>query len=257
MSELKQILEKYSIHHLRNLSSKLKTIDFHAIRLSKGKLNLPAYFSEYLLVLLSGEISIQINRNSFGNLSRKSVFKEPASALFVPGNIRIEINVKKDSELAFCLSKNKNKTPVLNPYIIKPKELKARTVGEGNYERQVTDILSKDHEAEFLLVGETQSEANKWSSYPPHKHDVFVTDKETKLEEIYFYKIEKQNRFAIQCIYTDKTEISYMIHDNDVINIPKGYHPVCSPCDSKLYYLWVLSGSKRLLQYRSDEKYIE
>src|SRR5260370_10653525 len=93
-----------------------------------------------------------------------------------------------------------------------------------------------------LVVGEVYTPSGNWSSYPPHKHDVHRVDAaghllEADLEEIYFYKIDRPEGFAIQRVYTtdgrlDETIVS---HNNHVVLVPQSYHPVSAPPRSNTY----------------------
>jgi hypothetical protein len=87
-------------------------------------------------------------------------------------------------------------------------------------------------------IGETINPSGNWFSSPPHKHDTNRPPIEGKFKEIYFYKVFPEQGFGIQRIYTKKHfDESYTIENNDLILIPKGYHPVVVAPGYKLYYL--------------------
>ena len=50
-------------------------------------------------------------------------------------------------------------------------------------------------------------------------------------------------------LYTEDRGLdeAYTIEQNDVVVIPRGYHPLCAAGGYKLYYLWILAGEKRVL----------
>jgi 5-deoxy-glucuronate isomerase len=59
-----------------------------------------------------------------------------------------------------------------------------------------------------LVVVEVYTPGGNWSSYPPHKHDVHKDGPdgqllEADLDEIYYYKIDRPEGYAIQRVYTD------------------------------------------------------
>ncbi|KAB2820245.1 MAG: 5-deoxy-glucuronate isomerase, partial [Paludibacter sp.] len=77
---------------------------------------------------------------------------------------------------------------------------------------------------------------------------------EAKLEEIYFYKIDKPQGFAIQKVYTDDRSLNELAEarNNDVVLIPKGYHPVVAGHGYNVYYLNFLAGSDQSLMSSDD-----
>jgi len=78
-----------------------------------------------------------------------------------------------------------------------------------------------------------------------------------KLEEVYFYKVYPEQGFGIQRIYSADKQLDevYVVENNDVVLIPKGYHPVVAAPAYKLYYLWVLAGEKRIMTMREDPQH--
>lgn len=129
-----------------------------------------------------------------------------------------------------------------------------RKIGRGSWERKAYDIIAEQVPAEKLLVGETFNPSGKWSSYPPHKHDKNNPPKETVLEEVYVFKINPKQGFAIQRIYSGEGDIddAYVIKNNDVMAIPRGYHPVVAAPGYSVYYLWILAGEKREMLIKED-----
>ena len=113
-----------------------------------------------------------------------------------------------------------------------------------------------------LVVVEVYTPGGNWSSYPPHKHDVHTVAPDgslvqADLDEIYYYKIDRPEGYALQRIYTDADsplqragcpiDAAVIARDNDVVLIPEGYHPVSSPVGYTTYYLNVLAGSAQSL----------
>jgi 5-deoxy-glucuronate isomerase len=93
-----------------------------------------------------------------------------------------------------------------------------------------------------------------WSSYPPHKHDNAVAGQETALEETYYHRLNPPQGFAFQRVYTDDGSIdeTVCVRDNDVVLVPRGYHPVGAPHGYDLYYLNVMAGPERKWMFRND-----
>jgi 5-deoxy-glucuronate isomerase len=105
--------------------------------------------------------------------------------------------------------------------------------------------------------------SGNWSSFPAHKHDSRKLDSatgkvlEAELEEIYFYKIDKPQGFALQKIYTDDKSINEIVEatNNDLVLVPRGYHPVIAGHGYNVYYLNFLAGSDQSLANTDDPKH--
>jgi 5-deoxy-glucuronate isomerase len=129
--------------------------------------------------------------------------------------------------------------------------------GVQNYKRKAYEILTSSIDANMLLVGETISEPGNWSSFPPHKHDTDNLPQESKLQEVYYFKMNPPGGFGFQRVYADEhsLDITYLVEDDLVVPIPCGYHPVVSAPGYSHYYLWILAGSKRVLKPYFDPNY--
>ena len=77
---------------------------------------------------------------------------------------------------------------------------------------------------------------------------------EAELEEIYFYKIDKPQGFALQKIYNDDRSLDEIAepHNNDLVLVPEGYHPVVAGHGYNVYYLNFLAGSDQSLASTND-----
>ena len=117
---------------------------------------------------------------------------------------------------------------------------------------------------------EVYTPGGNWSSYPPHKHDVHKVGPDgsllqADLDEIYYYKIDRPEGYALQRVYTDADsplhragypiDAAVIARDNDVVLIPEGYHPVSSPVGYTAYYLNILAGSAQSLAASDDPQY--
>ena len=85
------------------------------------------------------------------------------------------------------------------------------------------------------------------------------------LDEIYYYKIDRPEGYALQRVYTDEgsplhragypIDAALVARTDDVVLIPEGYHPVSSPVGYTTYYLNVLAGSAQSLAAVDDPQY--
>ena len=89
---------------------------------------------------------------------------------------------------------------------------------------------------------------------PPHKHDVHSPPGEVDLEEIYYYRIQRPEGFAVQRVYTANRSIdeTLTVRDGEMVLVPEGYHPVAAAHGYNVYYLNALAGSARSLAASDD-----
>jgi 5-deoxy-glucuronate isomerase len=239
----------------------LKRIQFTVLKLRHGDT-----FSENLssrelgLVVLGGVCSVKVDSENFQSLGqRKNVFDGRAYAVYIPGKSEYSIGAESDCEIALCYAPWQGRPRPGGRgeghiKLITPEENKVRVVGRDNWQREVVDLIDSSIPASSLLIGETYNPPGHWSSYPPHKHDVDDLPTESQNEEFYFFKIHPRQGFGIQRVYTKDGSLdeTCTLQNNDAVMIPKGYHPVVAAAGYQLYYLWVLSGEKRVLAMNDD-----
>lgn len=132
--------------------------------------------------------------------------------------------------------------------------MKRSTRGKDANTRYVCDILPDTAEAHSLLVVEVITPSGHSSSYPPHKHDTDDLPAQSFLEESYYHRLNPPQGFAFQRVYTDDRSIdqAMTVENNDVVLVPKGYHPVSVPWGYTSYYLNVMAGPKRVWKFHND-----
>lgn len=200
---------------------------------------------ETVFVLTAGALKFCAGGKLLGTLARKSVFEEPPWAVYLPPETEYSLEFEKESEACLVSSPaRKTKAPVL----IAPKDLKFRRVGEETYFRNITDIITEGFPAEKMLVGETINDPGNWSSYPPHKHDRNNPPEEVQLEEVYFFKVTPVTGFGTIRVFDEKEDQLFLLRNNEVVTIPKGYHPVAVAPKHQIYYFWALAGSTRTMK---------
>lgn len=226
--------------------AKTENLRFEFLQIERGQiLHFQKDRYESALVILSGMCRVFVGTEVF-ELKRTNVFDELPVTLYIPPRLPFSVKGLNPSEIGLCMGKAKKGGGVT---LIGSDAVKCRTVGKGDYERTVCDIVDADIACQHLIVGETFNEPAKWSSFPPHKHDRDSLPHEAKMEEIYFFKVDPPVGFGFQRLYSYEPESdkAIVIKNNTVVSISSGYHPVCvMPC-CRLYYLWFLWGEKRKL----------
>ena len=240
-------------------------ISFQARRLSSGNTwSFNSRENELAIIILSGSISVNSNRGSWESIERENVWTRAATALYLPRDTEFSITAARDSEFAVTWVPTDEDH---EPWLIQPQDVPTSIRGGDNVSRQINDLLPPGSPVHRLILVEVYTPGGNWSSYPPHKHDVHLEDKDGKLieadlEEVYFYKIDKPDGYAYQRVYTDENsplhqagkpiDVLVKAQNNCAVLIPEGYHPVVSAPGYTTYYLNVLAGSAQSLANQDD-----
>ena len=218
--------------------------------------------NEYLFVLLSGNFSAKTSAGTWETWhGRKDVFSGLPHALYLPRHTGFEITTKDillDIACSWCKAEESFAAQFITPSDVEAMGIEYR--GGDNASRQINRILPPGSKCTRLVCVEVYTPSGNWSSYPAHKHDTRKVDSESgklleaDLEEIYFYKIDKPQGFALQKVYTDDRSLDEIaeVHNNDVVLVPEGYHPVVAGHGYNIYYLNYLAGSDQSLASTDD-----
>jgi len=209
--------------------------------------------NEACLVILGGQCNVEVGGQKWEDIGRRrNVFDGKPTSIYIPRDSPFRVEARGEMDAGLCMAPASESR---KPSLIPPEDVKCLAVGSWNWTRTVCDIMGNDSKIpQTLIVGETINPPGNWSSSPPHKHDVDDLPRESKLEEVYFYKLKPSQGFALQRIYSADGELdeSYVIKDGDTVAFPRGYHPVVAAPGYQLYYLWVLAGKKRIMRPNDD-----
>lgn len=237
-------------------SSGFDYLSFRARRLAKGEsFSDETGNSEMGLVVLGGRCSVESSAGSWPNLGgRAHVFNGLPYALYLPIETSFTVRAESDCDLALCFCRAELKFPAR---LVTPDDVEVEIRGGANATRQINHILKPEFPAQRLLIVEVYTPSGNWSSYPPHKHDVHNPPAEVDLEEIYYYKIDHPDGYAIQKVYTPDRNIdaTLTVRDGELVLIPEGYHPVVAAHGYNVYYLNALAGSARSMAASDDPAY--
>lgn len=206
---------------------------------------------EAVLVVLGGRCDVEVGGQAWKEIGQRAdVFSGRPTAVYLPPGSSVSVTGNPAAEIALC-SALADTGP--EPTLIPPDDVGVRQVGSDTYRREIHDIITADSfPAQRLLVGETFNPAGLWSSYPPHKHDVHQPPEESKLEEVYHFRLQPPEGFGIQRVYGEGFDASYAIQHGDTVAIAQGFHPVVAAPGYRLYYLWILAGQERVMIPRDD-----
>jgi 5-deoxy-glucuronate isomerase len=211
--------------------------------------------NELAIVLLGGICSVKSTAGEWSHIGgRATVFDGLPYTLYLPPGTAFAVSTEAGCDLAFCYCRAEEKHPAR---LVTPDEVGIEIRGGGNATRQINSMLPPAFPAHRLIVVEVFTPAGNWSSFPPHKHDVHNPPGEVDLDEIYYYRIDRPEGFAVQKVYTGDGRIdeTMTVRDGDLVLVPEGYHPVVAAHGYNVYYLNALSGSARSLAASDDPNY--
>ena len=228
-------------------------LSFENRRLAAGEVyHAETLEKELAIVVLGGICSVTSSRGHWNRIGRRAtVFEGLPYTLYLPVGTRFTVKADTACDLALCYSKAEEEYPAK---LVHPAHVGIEIRGGGNATRQINSMLPPSFLAHRLMVVEVFTPAGNWSSYPPHKHDVHNPPGEVDLEEIYYYRIERPDGFAVQRVYTADGRIdeTLTVRDGELVLVPEGYHPVVAAHGYNVYYLNALAGSARSLACSDD-----
>lgn len=212
---------------------------------------------EACIVALTGKYTISDGEVTFHKVgTRQSVFEKiPTDSVYIPNGKTLQIEAETAGKVMICLAPTTDSRKTI---YIPAKDNSIEHRGQFNNRRDVQNILDdKSPISEKLLVVEVYTPQANWSSYPPHKHDQNNGEKETFLEEIYYHEIHKADGFVWQRVYTDNLLLdeTMTVYNEEIVMVPKGYHPVSVPDGYESYYLNIMSGPIKKWKFNNALEY--
>jgi 5-deoxy-glucuronate isomerase len=211
--------------------------------------------TEIAIVILGGECSVTSSAGRWSRFGRrKNVFDGLAYTLYLPIHTEYTLTAETDADIAICSCPAERNFPAR---LITPTDVRVDTRGGGNATREICNILTPDDAADRLIIIEVYTPSGNWSSFPPHKHDMHAPPVEVDLEEIYYYRIDRPEGYAIQRVYSydGRRDSTLIVRDGELVLIPDSYHPVVAAHGYNVYYLNALAGSARSLAASLDPNY--
>lgn len=211
---------------------------------------------EICIVPLRGTAEIASNHGDWTVERPGTMFDGKPTCLYLPLGSSFTATSEEGAELAITSARATKSFP---PKLIEPNDIDVEIRGAGNAARQISHIVKPEFPADKLLVVEVFTPSGNWSSYPPHKHDVQQMPEEAILEEIYYYRINPDDGFALQRLYfaDGSFDHAWTIHDGNLLLVPQGYHAFAVAHGYTGYYLNILAGpdSVRTMQPADDPDY--
>jgi len=214
--------------------------------------------NEMVIVLLGGNFKVTSDKGHWETINgRKDVFSGVAHTLYLPRHTKFNLEAtSNDLDIAYGWCESDADFPAK---LITPEDTPVVIFGGDNATRQFNDLIPPGFGCSRIVSREVYTPSGNWSSFPAHKHDERILDKNGNVlepiqEETYFYKFQKPEAYAIQQVYTKDKSLDEIVkaRHNDVVLIPKGFHPVVAEHGFHCYYLNFLAGSDQCLANTTD-----
>lgn len=175
-------------------------------------------------------------------LSRRDLFTEKPHLAYLPPRTAYSIVAREAFEVAIAGAPAEGRFPAR---VFAPDEIPSFLRGGANVSRGVTATLDPSFPAERLIAYEVVTPSGNWSSWPPHRHDGRFGS--TYHEETYYFRLQPENGFAIERLYTRDTDLDVSIRalHGDLVLVHEGYHTVAVAPGTNAYYLNFLAGDVR------------
>ena len=206
---------------------------------------------EWLVLPLSGQVRVECGGKLVFLFGREGPFAGPTDFAYVPVRSVFTVISTEGARIALPHARASRSLPFRR---IPAEEIVVELRGAGHCSRQVNNFGTPSVlNAESIIACEVLTPAGNWSSYPPHKHDEFHEDRESVLEEIYYFEMRAEgdgpgsvNAFGYQRVYgTRNRPINVLaeVRSGDVVLVPHGWHgPAMAPPGYDMYYLNVMAG---------------
>lgn len=194
--------------------------------------------TEVALVPLVGQMRVDVSGEPF-ELARQNVFTELPHVVYAPPRKTITVRAVSASEFAVGSAPAEGKYPTR---LFAPAEMRQEIRGGGAARRQVNHILAYPLPAERLILFEVYVPGGMWSGWPPHCHDRYMHS--PYLEEIYYYRIDPSDGFAIHRNYRRDSAWNelFAVQNGDTVLVTQGFHPVAAAPGCNVYFLNYLAG---------------
>lgn len=218
---------------------------------------------EWLVLPLSGQVNVECDGKLLFLAGRKNPFAGTTDFAYVPVSSIFTVSSAAGARIALPHAKASKQLPFRR---IPAEATIVELRGAGQSSRQVNNFGTPSVlDAESLIACEVLTPAGNWSSYPPHKHDEHRQDRESILEEIYYFEMRAEdgatpasaNPCGYQRVYGPKDRpinILAEVRSGDVVLVPHGWHgPAMAPPGYDMYYLNVMAGPGPQREWLSTE----
>lgn len=130
--------------------------------------------------------------------------------------------------------------------------------GQGHHQRYMHNILSEQQPADRLPVVEVWTSQGSSSPWPSHQHDTDNPPHETWLEEIYYHRLNPEQGFCMQQVYTGDRKLNecMAVYNRVVVMVPEGFYLVATLAGYNSYYLNVMARPVRKWLFNREQDHV-
>jgi 5-deoxy-glucuronate isomerase len=194
---------------------------------------------EMVMVLLSGHAVMEVEGQRWILEGRPNVFEGQPHTIYLPPGYEYKLTVLADSDCAYSRAPAEGR---LKPRLIAPEELRVETVGEGQFEHQVTYILNPG-DAEKLLCMEIHTPAGHWSDYPGHQH---MSLDGGAVNAVHYYRFRQADGWGLQRLFLPDGSLDevVLLNNGDAVMVRQSAHPAVACPASDMYTLNFLASAR-------------
>ena len=212
--------------------------------------------NEMAVLPLNGSCTVEVDGHRFDLDGRDSVFSRVSDFAYVPIDAEFRVTSRSGGEFALPMAEA---TRRMDPAYGPAEDVTVMVRGAGSTSRQINDFLMAGvGMADKLLAVEVLTPEGNFSSYPPHKHDVFDPDApEVELEEIYYFRFSRAGGYGFfrEWAVDGEFDITMRVSEAYIVLCPKGYHgPTIAVPGYHMYFLNAMAGpgAERIWQATDD-----
>lgn len=263
MSYLKRIPKNHQLsskviekHHVTREHDDLEYIELKLLSFEESGIYSESLTDlEVCLVVLTGQVTVTSDEYYFEKIgTRNDVFEKiPTDSVYLSSGKSFTVVADTNAKIILCYAPSEKDLPTA---LIPASDNLVEHRGLYQNKRMVHNILDdKSPISDKLIVVEVFTDSGNWSSYPPHKHDQNNLPEESFLEETYYHEMNPKQGFIFQRVYTDDRSIdeTMAVENENVVLVPKGYHPVSVPDGYDGYYLNIMAGPIKKWQFNNDK----
>ena len=223
----------------------MEFVHMEYLRLKKGeRAEVGRPDREMGILLMGGDFTVRYDGKTNSIKGRADSFSGLPHCVYVPAGKSVTVVADTDFEAAVYGTPAEQKGEV---GFVTPDDITVLEIGENEWYINGYFVINSEFPAQKLIIGETQIPVGHWCSVPCHSHEKEVPGKESRLEEIYLFKFKPDQGFGFQGLYNDDRSLDegYIIRTNDVILVPRGYHPNVAGPGYEMRMFWGMGGRSR------------
>lgn len=193
---------------------------------------------ESALAVVSGHVEVE-GSGLKHVIVRPSPFTTLADIIYLPPGAPLSITARADSQITIGQAPASGR---FDPRIVTIGEMESVVRGGGPAKRQVVSTLVDPIPAERLIMYEGWVARGSWTGWPPHRHD--GVDGSPRLEETYYFRFDRTSGFGFHRNFSpeDHWDETYLLRDQTLIAVPRGYHLCTAGPAANMWLLNFLAG---------------